>query len=463
MRIRREGAEGRGSRLTVRINTSKLVGKSQKELRQILASAAASKDGDTIKIDVREAAKVRQEWEARLKTRALPNAEQSVVFNNFLNSIKTVQTLAQYHKGLHRFMQECGISSYEYFATAPAVEIEQHIIDFIAKRVAKSPSITGNGIYNYTKPVRLLLNQNKRKDIDWERIGRVTPQYNNAAHDEAYDIEQVRLAFEFTKLRGKVVIGLMSGSGIRRGGFVGLCFKHLVTSPKLDKYGIYKVRVYADTEFEYHTYTTPETRRLIEMYKEQRIRDGEPVTGDSPVVRDAYDPGNPESVRNPVAASENMITHLILRILQGCGLRVNIPTDPENGIYAGSIRHEIKLDHGFRKFFETTCTDWGLPQPYLRLLQGHKSKGLATNYYRPKDDGYILEGNERLLGYVQMIPYLTINNTAVVAAENQKLKQKMEDLDAYIAEKVKATAKSRVEEVMRRELDAEFKPENMTW
>ncbi len=235
-------------------------------------------------------------------------------------------------------MKDAGITSYEYLATTPASKIEQEVINFIARRVAKSPSITGNGIYNYTKLLRLLLNQNKRKDIDWERIGRVTPEYNSTADDEAYYIDQVRLAFEFAKIRGKVTIGLMSGSGMRRGGFVGLNFRHLVTSPRLDRYCIFKVRVHADTE--YHTFTTPETRRLIEIYWEQRIRDGEPVSLDSPVIRDAYNPEEPDSVKNVVPANENMISHMMIRILQGCGLRVNIPSDLENGTYAGSIRHE---------------------------------------------------------------------------------------------------------------------------
>lgn len=74
---------------------------------------------------------------------------------------------------------------------------------------------------------------------------------------------------------------------------------------------------------------------------------------------------------------------------------------------------------------------------------------MKINYYRPKDDGYILEGNEAVRGYVQMISYLTINNTTLLAEENEKLKEKLENVDTYIADKVKAEAKKMVEEVMR--------------
>jgi hypothetical protein len=76
--------------------------------------------------------------------------------------------------------------------------------------------------------------------------------------------------------------------------------------------------------------------------------------------------------------------------------------------------------HGFRKYFETTAKLAGLDMLYLKRLMGH-STGLEDSYFKPTDD-QILEGNDKIAGYVAAIPDLTINPTE---EENQKLKQEL--------------------------------------
>ena len=54
---------------------------------------------------------------------------------------------------------------------------------------------------------------------------------------------------------------------------------------------------------------------------------------------------------------------------------------------------------------------------------GHKT-GLIKSYFKPTDTE-LLEGNDQSLGYVSMIPYLTINATE---EENTKLRREVVEL-----------------------------------
>ncbi|MGD1834307.1 MAG: hypothetical protein ACPKQO_01115 [Nitrososphaeraceae archaeon] len=55
----------------------------------------------------------------------------------------------------------------------------------------------------------------------------------------------------------------MTSSGIRFGAF---SYFHLRDFIPVDKYGIYKIRVYAGETEEYFTFCTPECRKEIEKY-----------------------------------------------------------------------------------------------------------------------------------------------------------------------------------------------------
>ena len=54
---------------------------------------------------------------------------------------------------------------------------------------------------------------------------------------------------------------------------------------------------------------------------------------------------------------------------------------------------------------------------------GHKS-GLIKSYFKPTDTE-LLEGNDKSVGYIGVIPYLTINSTE---EENERLRCQVETL-----------------------------------
>ena len=75
--------------------------------------------------------------------------------------------------------------------------------------------------------------------------------------------------------------------------------------------------------------------------------------------------------------------------------------------------------HGFRKFFDTTCTSAGMSSLYTEMLMGH-DVGLKGRYTKLSPEE-LLEGNDKNLGYLSAMEHLIICN------EN-RLKRKVEVL-----------------------------------
>jgi hypothetical protein len=84
-------------------------------------------------------------------------------------------------------------------------------------------------------------------------------------------------------------------------------------------------------------------------------------------------------------------------------------------------RREVMQCHGLRKFFSTTCTLEGLPPLTVEILMGHKALGVTGVYFKPTSKD-LLEGNDKMPGYVNVMKSLTI-------AEENRLKLKIISLE----------------------------------
>jgi hypothetical protein len=78
--------------------------------------------------------------------------------------------------------------------------------------------------------------------------------------------------------------------------------------------------------------------------------------------------------------------------------------------------------HGFRKFFQTTAITSGMNPLFSELLMGHTSGGLALESYVRPSENDLLEGNDKMIGYVGIIDALTINEENRLRREVQTLK-----------------------------------------
>jgi hypothetical protein len=59
-------------------------------------------------------------------------------------------------------------------------------------------------------------------------------------------------------------------------------------------------------------------------------------------------------------------------------------------------------------------------ESYVESIMGHKDR-LKNAYFKPTED-QILEGNDKVTGYIGAMPYLTINPTE---EENERLKKQI--------------------------------------
>jgi integrase len=203
----------------------------------------------------------------------------------------------------------------------------------------------------------------------------------------------------------------MSSAGLRRGAIPTLKIKDLI---KIEKYGLYQISVYHNEAENYTTFCTPECAKHLDQYFEWRAMQGEKFTGASPVIRKGF---NSLNVARPVAISVHAIDWLINNLLDKSGIRPKTQK---------LQRTEIMQCHGFRKYFETTSKLAGMDSLIIDRCMGHKT-GLRDSYTKLNDD-QILEGNDRMIGYIGTIDDLTINEENRLRIKVDELTQKQDEI-----------------------------------
>jgi hypothetical protein len=83
--------------------------------------------------------------------------------------------------------------------------------------------------------------------------------------------------------------------------------------------------------------------------------------------------------------------------------------------------------HGFRKYFETTARLAGMDLLLINRCMGHSS-GLEDSYLKLTEE-QVLEGNDKMIGYIGAIDDLTINEENRLKRENEILKIKKDELN----------------------------------
>jgi hypothetical protein len=202
---------------------------------------------------------------------------------------------------------------------------------------------------------------------------------------------------------------------------------------KNEKYGIYKIRVYDSEEGEYTTFCSLECSSIIDSYLAYRRLHGErPLKEDSPLIREDF------SIDDEIRASRPkfLAVQTMRKMIAHIGVKSVI-----NG--RGEIR-PVKATHGLRKAFQTTAINAGMSPLYSEILTGHTSGGLALESYLRPSENDLLEGNDKMIGYIGVMDALTISNEFRLTREVQtlriekskmeRLEQKMEEYDKVLAQ-----------------------------
>jgi len=348
----------------------------------------------------------------------------------FLDSIKNEETKRKYKKALHRFLKLIPNKIYQEsidvvpedqsleilarlfveLARKDPTIVQNIIAAFIKeeKKLVESGELNPNTLPNHIKPIRTLLDGNS-VPLHWKSLHKLYPRPKNT-EDRAYTRDELQKMIEASSaITDKLIIHLFSSGGFRLEAWDYFTWKDVVFFKNDD--GSYKgaaLLVYRGDPESYWTFITPESCKILESYREvwksQIMRYPLP---DEPLIK---------AVRYPVVRRLNAfgVKRRLQKIVGKIGLRPPLKD--------GKRRHEIPLDHGFRKYFNTMMRRAKVNYLDKEDMMGH-SVGLERHYERYQEEDY-----ERFPEYQKAIAFLTISNEENIRLENKKLKEEKSEL-----------------------------------
>ena len=364
--------------------------------------------------------------------------ERSDPYQLFLDSIKNKETARRYKNLLQSFLKLIPDQVYqEVLESTPENREKETLAKFFVNLARKDPELASNIIAayikedkkraeagelspqtlpNHIKPIKVLLDSN-RIPIHWKSLTKLLPRTERGSNDRAYTREEIRRMLEIASdITDKVIILLFSSAGFRLEAWDYFTWKDVIFFKNNDEsYKGAALLIYRGDTESYWTFITPEACQALEIYREAWKSDiGRYPKPDEPLVK---------SVKFPVIRRLNQkgIRKRVEKMVRGIGLRPQLPP--------GKRRHEVKLDHGFRKYFNTMLRRAKVDYLDKEDMMGHKV-GLERHYERYNEEDF-----ERFPEYQKAIPFLIISDTERVKYENKLLKEEKSKLEKLNEEK----------------------------
>jgi integrase len=321
----------------------------------------------------------------------------------FQSSIKSPHTRKNYMFLLEKYIKFVGRKD-PFFQNNPRL-IERCIIDFIIKMKEKENK-SYSAIHNYVSPI---ISFYKINDImlNTKKINKFLPEHVRVKKDRPYTHQEISKLLEISDERMRAFILLLASTGARIGAVPSLKLRNL---EKIDD--IYKVTIYENTREEYITFTTPEAAKAIDTYLQIRSSYGEKLDGDSYLIREYFNTRDPAKIRKARSVTKLVLEWKLIEMARRCLIRK--AEHQTEGIKIASMRKDVAIANGFRKFTNTQMIKSGLNLVAKELLLGH-NVGLDEHYYRPTQE-------ELLTEYEKALDNLTIN-------EEFRLRKKVEKLE----------------------------------
>jgi len=347
------------------------------------------------------------------------------IYDNFLESMRSSETRRMYVRNLKQFLNLIPDNIFEeYLGESPkSREIEdlaesftniarkdinatKQIIKSYVKEINKEveeEKISPNTVKNRIKPIKALLSANEI-DVSWTMINKMFPR-EVRSDDRAYTKQEIQNMLEHcTDVIDKLIILMFSSAGFRLEAWDYFCWKDVILFE--DEKEIHKgaaLRVYRGDPEEYWTFITPEACKILLLYKEEwKSRFLKYPDDDDPLIASTrFD--RPERLHHKGVRAR------VDKIVTKIGLR--------DQLKKGQRRYEVKLDHGFRKYFNTMMRRAKVNYLDKEDMMGHKV-GLEKHYERYQEEDF-----ERFPEYQKAIPFLTISDEEKIRLENEKLKE----------------------------------------
>lgn len=358
------------------------------------------------------------------------------VWTNFLRGATNEKTAYVYKNSVLYYMKMMEISKAEELLEGTNELQEARLLDYVAKE--KERHTSSSLIRHRLCALKLFYDMNRRP-LNWKFV-RKTIGKTKKHKDRAYTHDEIRRALKVADPRTKTLIILLASTGMREGAVPTLDIgnMHLI-----EKYGIYKFVVYEGYDEQYVTFCTPEAKQAIDDYLEYRRRFGEKLSETSPLFRQDFRSDDPDRVQLARRISEGSIDDTITKAMEKAGVRKRVHLT--EGVISGKIRHPVKAVHGLRKFYDTQTTISGITPLWVEVLEGHDIK-LKESYFRPSETD-LLEGNDKMVGYVGAINALTINEEHKLRIQVSSLTEELRNAPSRavvdnLADTVKALSKT---------------------
>lgn len=247
---------------------------------------------------------------------------------------------------------------------------------------------------NLLKPIKLALDMNEVV-LPWKKMMRLIPS-ENRSQDREYTVEELRMILQASSLHLRVAELFMASSGMRVGAFDFINVGNLEPIEIDGKLACGLVHVYAgEGDDEYVTLISKEAYLTFLDYVESRKAAGEVIGPDSPLIM----------IRS---LKHRMSSKAIGKCINDTLWKVGLRKEKKR-------RHEVQMDHGFRKFYDNVAKDY-IREEYVEKLLGHDT-GVKEHYDRRLPKPLIEQ-------YLKAMPYLSIDSAYRAEAE---LSQKLEE------------------------------------
>lgn len=326
----------------------------------------------------------------------------------FEESLKSEETRKIYTYYCQKFANYYKLRDIASIITIPPEKLQTMLEDYV---IHLKKTLSPNSIPMRINGIKALLEANDI-DLKWKKVKRLYPEKTKKRNERAWKKEQIRTMLKCCNdLKYAALVLFLASTGCRIGAIPELKLRHVTAMPDNCK----KVTVYPDSKFEYTTFLTPEASKALDDYLQKRKNDGEYLDNNSPLFRAKYRLG----IEKPRPATKKSLQEIMVRVVREAGLRN--PAERRNN------RYDVAVDHGFRKYFNTTLkTTPNLNRAVAERMLGHDSKDipLDTVYFDEE-----ISPNLVFDEFKKAIPYLTIDETAKTHAENENLKQKLSKTD----------------------------------
>jgi integrase len=339
--------------------------------------------------------------------------EDKEAYINFIEALKSDATKRLYRNTLFQFLRYCNIVDCDQFIKLPIPEIEIFIKRYLIHLQKTVRSTTRKMMYEVVKKF-LYMNDVEPK---WRKLKQYLGKDDKKLPDKPYTHELIQQLLSLCDTRLRAVVLMFSSTGLRLEALAELKMKHL---EKVDS--LYKIVAYNDEKEEYITFCTPECASAIDSYIEYRKREGETIGPDSFLIRDEFDYMEAGLKRNVGPVCVSNIQKLIARRLVKLGIR-DVNHDPDSN----RSRKDVKVCHGFRKFFTNQCINSELLTERRWLLEGHNLKANDNNYVRQNQSQLLTE-------YMKAVDNLTIDPTQRMARQIQSLQSEKSQFDRLAAQ-----------------------------